>query len=234
MKLIFDPKQIQKNPVKAFDVFRNQITRNINSSKTLNQKSFYAELGEIGDAFVAKNRLQEMNKKSNGLAEFLVSKGYNNLAGTVYSFLIKLNANNPEEVEKLATKGLAIAKRYNDPVHIMARANDLRKIYSQTDPNSEKLLKILYIEKRALVSICKNYESSKNRYKTMEREMKPLENYEILLGKVKLQIAQFLKDKNKPQALDELTGAIEILNKYEMKNLLESAEKVLTEMNSYN
>ncbi len=230
MKLTFDPKAIQANPNKAFKLFEQKVTKSISRKENVNLKSFYAELGEIGDAFVAQNDLQTMNKGSNRLAELFVNKGYNNIAGIIYSFLIKLNKDNPTEIENLATKALAIAKRYNDPVHIMARCNDLRKIYSITEPQSDKLLKILYTEKRALASICKNYNNAQNRFQTLETKLKPLENYEILLGKVKLQIAEIIKDKSPKEALEEATEAYKILKKHGIANLLTKNETLLSEL----
>lgn len=232
MKIKFNPNQIKRSPAAAFDVFKSKITRNLNNKEEIPQKAFYAELGTIGDAFVAQNNLQTMNNKSNQFAEFLVSKGCNNLAGIVYSFLIKINKNNPEEVEKLATKALAIAKRHHDPVHIMARANDLRNIYKKTEPGSDRLLKILYTEKRALVDICNNYNGSKNRFHTGETEMKPVEKYEILLGMVKLDIAQIIKKQNRTEALTEITEAYELLKKHNIKKFLSDAKNLLTELQS--
>ena len=41
--------------------------------------------------------------------------------------MIRLNPKHTTVVEQVATNALAIAKRLNDPVHIMARANDLKK-----------------------------------------------------------------------------------------------------------
>ena len=56
-------------------------------------------------------------------------------------------------IEEFATNALKIAKRLNDPVGIMARANDLREVYKVFPPKNDKFMSILYDEKHALNKI---------------------------------------------------------------------------------
>ena len=105
--------------------------------------------------------------------------------------MIRLNPKHTTVVEQVATNALAIAKRLNDPVHIMARANDLKEIYRISQPGSAKHLKSLQTEKRALNDICNNYQNVQKRYRTLSRKMRPVEAYELKLAAIRYEIAKF-------------------------------------------
>ena len=145
-----------------------------------------------------------MNRNSKRLAETLVGLKEINLPSIIYSFLIKFNPNNPKLCEMLVTNALALAKRLKDPVHIAARANDLKDLSKN---NPEKYLKFLYETKRALASVVCNYENAKQKYRTVSRKIKPQDAYQEALCRIKLLIAQCIW-KNQPQtALEELKTA---------------------------
>ena len=59
----------------------------------------------------------------------------------MYSLLLRINPKNSPIIEQIARNALLIAKRLHDPVHIMARANDLKEIYKITENGSKKHLK---------------------------------------------------------------------------------------------
>ena len=157
-KITYNPKFIHKNPVKAYGEFRQKVVTNVTNQQPINCDTFYAEFKAFTVAFGQNKKTQELNIISRSLIEFLVNKKQDNLAGIAYSVLIKMNEKNPKAVEELALKALAIATRFNDPVHKMARANDLANIYSKSERGSERHVKYLRIANRALMDICKNYE----------------------------------------------------------------------------
>ena len=200
-----------KNPKKAFDLFESHITKTLKNNRKVNQETFYLQLNAICNEFKNKSQIDLMNKNIKRFAETLVSLGNGTLASIIYSLLIKLNLDNPKLLEGLALNGLAIAKRFNDPIHIMARCEDLRRLYVTNGVQDEKFVKVLYEEKRALNSICTNYERAQGRYKSIRREMKPLKNYQIMLGAIKIQIAKAIKDKSPKDAMQELKSAYELL-----------------------
>ncbi len=113
----------------------------------------------------------------------------------------------------------------------MARCENLRKIYNVTSPQSEKMLKILYEEKRALNSITKNYESAKNRFQTISKEMKPVENYQIMQGAIQIQIAKILRNTNKNAAIIELNSAYDLLKSVGKGKYTKEIEKLLDDIN---
>lgn len=230
IKLEFSPKEM-KDPNRAFNTFQNKVISISKRNEKIDTKSFYAQLAGIGDRFEQCSQREIMNKNSKRLAETLVHIGNGSLAGIIYSFLIKLNLNKTATVEQLAYNGLAIAKRFNDPVHIMARCEDLNKIYSITDPHSTKRLHLLYDEKRALNKICKDYDSAKGRFMTISREMKPIEAYQRMLCHVKIRIARAEKGTNPNQAIYELESARKIANELQSKKLIKIIDSVIKEIN---
>lgn len=229
-KLFFDEKEI-KNSKNAFDIFEKKVTKIVSNNNDVDANSFSGELKCFLNKYTDSNETNKMNNKFVAFAERLVSLGKDSLAGIIYSFLIKANSNNPELVERFATNGLAIAKRFNDPVHIMARCENLRRIYSVAEPQSEKLLKVLYEEKRALNDISKNYQKVQNRFQTVTSEMKPIESYQVMLGAIKIQIANIIKKSNPNEAIKELKEAKELLGKDKNGELLQEIEKLLFEIN---
>lgn len=112
---------------KLYKNFTNGIKKKISEDISIKPMSYSCQLHDLGMRFEQQNQRTELNRLSSRFAEFLVSVGEQSLAGITYSFLIKLNKGNIKFVEEIAIKALAIAKRQHDPVHIMARANDLKK-----------------------------------------------------------------------------------------------------------
>ena len=161
-----------------FETFSYNTLQRTKENRVVNPITFSNQLREIGDCFVDNEQKEVMNKCSKNLAETLVSQKSLELAGRVYSFLIKFNKGNKKYVEEFATNALIIAKRLHDPVHIMARANDLKEIYKYTQLGSDKHMRVLFDEKKALNTIIKDYEGAKKRYVSLYTEMKPVERYE--------------------------------------------------------
>ncbi len=230
-KLVFNETKI-KNPEQEFDLFTKEVTSIVKRNEKITPDSFFAKLNALSQRLVGENKTNLLNNRGKQLAEKLVGLNNGDLAGIIYSMLIKINNNDTKLVEQLATNGLAIAKRFHDPVHIMARCEDLRKIYSITDPCSDKLLKVLYEEKRALNGICKNYSSAQNRFMTISKKMRPLENYQKMLIAIKIQIAKFLKDKNPNEAVKELNSAKEMLSQLGDGAYSKQIETLLNQLNN--
>lgn len=232
-KLIFNEKNVS-DPNKAFDIFESKVTKIVTKKDKVDPSSFFAELNSIFNKFIENNKLDKINKSSVKLAEKLVGLGDGRLAAIIYSLLIKANSNNVQLVEHFATSALAIAKRINDPVHIMARCEDLRKIYSTNCPPSEKLLRILYEEKRALNFITKNYEGAQNRFQTISKQMKPIENYKIMQAGIQIEIAKILKNTNKTDAIIELESAYSLLSNIGQGKYTKEIKKLLREIKHNN
>lgn len=226
-KVKFNPVQIAQAK-KSFDALSYNTIRSTKLSKPINPLVFSNQLREIGDVFVKEDQKDRMNILTKKLAETLVSLKNLPIAGRIYSYLIKFNKGDRKLIEEYATNALIIAKRLHDPVHTMARANDLKEVYKFTQPHSDKHLSVLYDEKRALNTIVRNYESSKRRFVSINTEMKPVENYEEQLAGIKIEIAETLiKRGDNSAAKLELEGALEIYEKYGKGPNAEKAENLL-------
>ena len=198
-----------------FETFSQNVILRTKEKRVVNPLTFSNQLREIGDYFVSNQQEENLNRYSKNLAETLVSQKSLELAGRVYSFLIKFNKGNKKYIEEFATNALIIAKRLHDPVHIMARANDLKEIYKYTQLGSDKHMRVLFDEKKALNTIIKDYEGAKKRYVSLYTEMKPVERYEEKLAAVKIEIAEALIKRNE-------IGAAKI----ELRETLQMYEKI--------
>lgn len=230
MKVVYNHRRVIKQPKQALLILEDKVTKSLEKNEPVDIKAFSCELHDIGDAFVSRSEIECLNKHGKRFAENLVKLGDNNLAGIIYSLIIRVNPKQATVVEQVATNALAIAKKLNDPVHIMARANDLKEIYKLTQPGSEKHLRILQTEKRALNDICNNYEGVKKRFHSLRREMRPVEAYELKLAAIRYEIAEILAETNKKAAIEELLAAQEIIQKHGKGRLSKEIEKLLAEL----
>ena len=198
-----------------FKNFEKHVLLQAKQNKSVNPLDFSNKLRSLGDEFVSENKPESMNKNAQRLAETLVNLKDYKLAGRIYSYLIKFNIGDKKAVEEYATNALILAKRLHDPVHIMARADDLKRVYRYSGADQDKLLKVLFDQKRALSSIVKDYAGVQKRYASIYTKMKPVENYELMLATVKIEIAEVLiKQKDINAARVELNEALAIYEKF--------------------
>ena len=227
MKIGCAKQKLQANPQKSFQIMSDKILKGVKRNQSIPSGSFAYELKDLGDVFAERGQKSEMNKASKKLAETLVASKNSDLAGVIYSFLVKFNEDNPKVAEEFAVNGLAVAKRLKDDVHIVARCHDLRDIYKASDPKSDKLLKTMYEEKRALSNIVNDYSAAEKRYNTISRKMAPKSKYEFLLGSVKLEIGKFLLEKEPKTAMIELKEARVIFEKLDDKKAITKIDQLL-------
>ena len=227
MKIGCAKQKLQANPQKSFQIMSDKILKGVKRNQSIPSGSFAYELKDLGDVFAERGQKSEMNKASKKLAETLVASKNSDLAGVIYSFLVKFNEDNPKVAEEFAVNGLAVAKRLKDDVHIVARCHDLRDIYKASDPKSDKLLKTMYEEKRALSNIVNDYSAAEKRYNTISRKMAPKSKYEFLLGSVKIEIGKFLLEKEPKTAMIELKEARVIFEKLDDKKAITKIDQLL-------
>ena len=223
MKLEFNMQRIARNPVASFDIFSQKVTKSIKKKEKVDASTFSCELMGIGDVFEKQGKKPVMNKMAQRLAETLVNMGDSNLSGIIYSFLIKFNKDNAKIAEQ-------IANRQKDSIHIMARSYDLKEIYKQTEYGSEKHLKALYGEKRALKDIVTNYDNVIKKYRTVTREAKPKETYELMLCENIFEIIEILKKKEPKRALEELNQLKEAVSRIKQQGTKEKNLRRIKEL----
>ena len=212
--ILLDPVIIEKNTEKAFKLLAKNVQHSLQQGKRVDSKSFYASLMGLGDRFELQGHRHIMNFKSANFAQDLVGKKEYNLASIIYGILIKNNAHNPVLLEDFARKALAAAKKAKDSIHSMARADDLNRLYRQTEYGSDKHFRALVEEKKALCKIVSNYDGAVKNYLTISRKPLPREHYEFMLCGIKIEIAKIKMDSNPLLAIKELEGAQKIMRKY--------------------
>lgn len=112
----------------------------------------------------------------------------------------------------------------------MARSYDLKEIYKQTEYGSEKHLKALYGEKRALKDIVTNYDNVIKKYRTVTREAKPKETYELMLCENIFEIIEILKKKEPKRALEELNQLKEAVSRIKQQGTKEKNLRRIKEL----
>lgn len=214
-----------KTADEVYKDFYGKITRSIKKNTTISKDEFCGKYYYLSRIYEKENQTDKFTRLSKGLMELLVSKNLDDMAGIVCSLLIKLNSNNPNVAEDLALRGIAIARRKHDPVHIASKACSLNEILRKKEPGSERHVKYLRIENKALKDVCRNYEGdASSRFCTVSSKLASLRNYEIKLCNVKIDIAThtLLADYNAA------------LYEYEQAMLLYKKNKALYDSNPKN
>ncbi|MBQ8669375.1 hypothetical protein IJ472_06320 [bacterium] len=193
---------------KSFENYASIIEKNTRKKHKIDDNEYIYGLKNFGDRFEAEGQLPQFNKIAKRLAETLVNLHNDKLAGVIYNILIKLNRETDLKlVEDVATKALAIARREYNPVFIAARTNDLKEIYKFTEYGSDRHLKLLREEKRALKEICENYDGITKKMQSISgKHMRPIEKYQEMLAAIRLEIAEVLikRGEDTKNATEEL------------------------------
>lgn len=136
------------------------------------------------------------------IAERMSDANQDNLAGIIYSYLVKINTDNFPVQEAVALKALKIAQKQKDSVHIASRANELADIYKFI--SKENYLKYLKVKRNALKDVCTNYETAGNRFRTISREYNSKDVYVLTLIRTEIDIAKTLMHDKPEVAKREL------------------------------
>lgn len=223
------PKVSTEITRKNFEIFLSKTEKSLNRKQKTNIKEFYTDLNKFAPVFEKTPDTDILVKKANKFAERCVSKGNNNFAGVIYSFLLKV-IKQPKVIENIAVKQLAIARRTDDPIHIMARTTDIRKIYQEIAPNSPEHLKWLREEAKSIRRVIKHYEYAKNQYQTIARDVKPIEFYEENLGYVLIYTGEILKNQSPKEAVPILKEAKDIFQKQKNIKAINTVDKIIEQM----
>ena len=183
-------------------------------NKSVNQKKFSNDLHVIGKKCRTPEKQNILNNCLIALAERMINLKQDNLAGIIYSFLIKFNKDNLVVLKQLIPKALEIAQKQNDVVHIAARTGELCQIYRNTHIHGANYLACLNTRKNALQNICLNYDKAKEKYRTVSRQISTKDMYIELLIKTKIDIANELASTNKCDARNELLSAYKDLSQF--------------------
>lgn len=220
---------VKQTPTEVYETFYNKLINTVNNNYALDVNKSCDWFYKIAYRFDKEKAIDEFTKLSKGLIEFLVSNKLDNMAGMICSILIKFNRNNQnwKNVVDLSIRGVAIAKRANDVVHVAARAYDLNKILKVNEPGSDRHLKYLKMQNEALEDICRNYDTEFIQHcRTNPKELAPIENYEEALFNAKFDIAIFALLKEPKYAREQFEKAKKIYEKIKVKYPPETTAKI--------
>lgn len=173
--------------------------------------------------FIRAMKRDEFCAESEKLATALTKENENGFAGIIYSTLCKVTEFFPNELEKFALKGYEVAKSNGDYVHMMARLNNLRKVYANRPDRLYDYIQTLYKQEKCLKQLTRHYEECVQGFQSVIRKPATLEQYESMLAYVQTEIAKLTKRKHPYDALNKLMSARHI---FEQQNNTQSIKYI--------
>lgn len=185
----------------------------LNKGQKMTFQAFADEFGVVKRSYLSKKQRDSFCAEADIFADKLFENNKNDFAGIIMSSLCKLTEFFPDKLEQFAQKGYKIAKANGDCVHMMARLNDLRKIYYRRPDKVNQYVQVLYKQEMCLKELSKNYDNAIASFKTINRKVALKKDYEQMLGHVQVEIGKLTKRKHPEQARSRLISAREIFDK---------------------
>jgi len=185
----------------------------LQNRKMVSHRVFAEEYGKLERYYIKHHEEDKFNKESNVLLERLLKEQELDFAGIVISILCKLNQSNPRYLEYFAQKGYNLSKIKGDYVHMMARLNDLRKLYIDCKERLFDYIQILYKQEKCLLQLTRNYPETSSNFRTVNRQIASREAYEHMLAFIQTEIAKLTRKKHPHHAIKKLISAQEIFRK---------------------
>lgn len=164
-------------------------------------------------AFMRNMKPDEFCAESAKLAEALTGKNENGFAGIIYSTLCKVTELIPNELEKFALRGYEVAQSNGDYVHMMARLNNLRKLYINKPDRLYDYVQTLYKQEKCLRQLTRHYDECVAQFQSVIRKPASQAQYEQMLAYVQTEIAKLTRKKHPNDALNKLMSARRIFEK---------------------
>lgn len=214
-------------PSPNIDTFSRYVLGN---SKSITPRMFSKNFGEIRSSYIAKGKLDEFCSEASGLAKKLSELENNDFAGIIMSSLSKVDRIPFATSEKIALQGYDIAKKNGDYVHMMARLNDLRKIYTRRPDKLYNYINVLYKQEKCLKQLSKHYDEAVAGYKTVSREAASQYDYTQMLAYVQTEIGKLTKAKHPHDALKKLISARQIFENSGNKRSVSYIDMLISEI----
>jgi hypothetical protein len=196
----------------------------------MSSENFSLELKKISRICVEKHTEEAFSRTASGLASTMMNKNKSDFAGIIMSTLCKINEAVPSELEKYAKKGYEIAKSNGDYVHMMARLNNLRKIYTRNPQRFKDYLGVLFEQERCLNELTTNYAETKSKHRTVFRPIADKDDYEQMLAYVQTEIGKLTRSKSPNSAVRRLKSAKRIFSKNENYQSVEYIDLLLNKI----
>lgn len=183
--------------------------------------------------FVKKMERDAFCSESEKLAETLCTTEGNNFAGIIYSTLCKLTEFFPNELENFALKGYEVAKANGDYVHMMARLNNLRKVYINRPDKLYNYIQVLYKQEKCLKQLTNHYDECMESYNSIIRNPATKEQYTDMLAHVQTEIAKLTRKKHPHDAMRKLLSAREIFYTQNDEKSLQYVDFLISEIGTF-
>ena len=174
---------------------------------------FSKDFGSMQKMYMKSKSSDFFCSQADELAGRLVESSNTAFAGIIMSALCKLTEFFPEKLEGFAKKGYEIAKSNGDYIHMMARLNNLRKVYQGRFDKLYEYLQVLYKQEKCLKEMTNHYESAVGKYQSVVRNAASRNDYENMLAYVQTEIAKLTRKKHPYDAQAKLLNARQIFEK---------------------
>ena len=125
-----------------------------------------------------------------------------------------------------------MAEVNGDYLHLMARLNNLRKVYIDRYDQLYNYINTLFAQEKCLRKTTSSYDSITQQYKTVTRKAAPKETYENMLACVRTELAKLIWKKHPHQAEQKFLDARKIFEKNGQKQSLEYIDFMLSKIRS--
>ncbi len=185
----------------------------LDKQQQISPRTFAEEFGKIQKIYLKDKQRDLFCAEADAFAGRLVQTENHDFAGIIMSALCKLTEWMPEKLESFALKGYEIARANGDPVHMMARLNNLRKIYQGDYNRLYDYVQVLYKQEKCLKELTNHYDTLVNSFRSVTRTLAPKTDYENMLAYVQTEIGKLTRKKHPNDAQAKLLNAREIFEK---------------------
>lgn len=217
----------QKSLVTELDIFSRFIT---NNGEKISTQTFSEEFGKIQRTYLKDKKRDIFCLEADKFSDNLVNQNNLDFAGIVMSALCKLTQYILEQLEKFAQKGYEIAKSNNDCLHMMARLNDLRRIYFRNPEKLYNYIQVLLKQEKCLNELTTNYDKTAETFRSITRKPASKKEYERMLAHVQTELGKLIKKRHPHQAQAKLISAREIFEKQGNYQHLDYIDMLLSEI----
>ena len=208
-------KKISVTPEKAYKIVQSTVCKSFDKKRLMDFDEFIDHMTLLGQEYIRRGKIALLVKHSDEFVsklEKLEDKKAGDYICILYSTLHKLLGNVQNNILiHVLKKSLYYAKKQDDPVHIMARANSLRLLYKKYPQYSHRYSVMLHLEKKTLERICADYPQAELKYKTVNKKILPLENYKYMLALIKIEYSNNISKIKPERAKLEMLEALEIM-----------------------
>lgn len=195
-------------------------------------QTFAEEFGKIQRQYFAAKQKDTFCQEAEALASQMVQEENTDFAGIILSSLCKIVQYLPELLEHFAIKGYEVAKSKGDTLHMMARLNDLRKVYYRRPEKLYQYIQVLYKQEKCLKELTRNYDKAVGSYQTVSRQAAQKRDYELMLAHVQTEIGKITKRKHPFDAQSKLLSARETFETRGYSKNVDYIDMLLNEINN--